>query len=54
LLASRVGGQPLAAGHGAPIRLVAPGRRGFWWVTWVARVEGGCTPWWWQWPFPVT
>ena len=34
LLATRVGGQELSAGHGAPIRLVAPGRRGFWWVKW--------------------
>jgi Oxidoreductase molybdopterin binding domain len=54
LLASRVGGQPLSAGHGAPIRLVAPGRRGFWWVKWVDRVEVGSTPWWWQSPFPLT
>jgi len=54
LLATRVGGQPLSAGHGAPVRLVAPGRRGFWWVKWVDRIEVGSTPWWWQWPFPLT
>lgn len=54
LLASRVGGQPLSAGHGAPARLVAPGRRGFWWVKWVDRIEADSTPWWWQWPFPLT
>ena len=54
LLATRVGGQPLSAGHGAPVRLVAPGRRGFWWVKWVDRIEIGSTPWWWQWPFPLT
>jgi len=54
LLASRVGGHPLSAGHGAPVRLVAPGRRGFWWVKWVDTVEAGPTPWWWQWPFPLT
>jgi DMSO/TMAO reductase YedYZ molybdopterin-dependent catalytic subunit len=54
LLATRVGGRALDAGHGFPARLVAPGRRGFWWVKWVARVEASPIPWWWQWPFPVT
>jgi molybdopterin-dependent oxidoreductase-like protein protein len=39
LLATRVGGEPLSQGHGAPARLVAPGRRGFQWVKWVTRVE---------------
>lgn len=39
LLATQVGGQPLAPGHGAPLRLVAPGRRGFQWVKWVVAVE---------------
>ncbi len=32
-------GQPLSAGNGGPVRLVAPGRRGFWWVKWVGSVE---------------
>src|ERR671919_415138 len=54
LLATRVGGQPLGAGHGFPARVVAPGRRGFWWVKWVERMELSATPWWWQPPFPVT
>jgi DMSO/TMAO reductase YedYZ molybdopterin-dependent catalytic subunit len=54
LLATRVGGRPLDPGHGFPARLVAPGRRGFWWVKWVDRVEASPVPWWWQWPFPVT
>jgi len=54
LLATRVGGAPLAARHGFPARLVAPGRRGFWWVKWVDRIELQDTPWWWQPPFPVT
>ena len=39
LLATHVGGDRLAHGHGAPARLVAPGRRGFQWVKWVTRVE---------------
>ncbi|QLG28751.1 molybdopterin-dependent oxidoreductase [Halorarum halophilum] len=39
LLATRVGGERLSHGHGAPARLVAPGRRGFQWVKWVERVE---------------
>ena len=28
----------LAVGYGSPVRLVAPGRRGFWWVKWVSRI----------------
>jgi hypothetical protein len=39
LLATRVGSEPLSHGHGAPVRLVAPGRRGFQWVKWVTRLE---------------
>ena len=39
LLATHVGGDRLAHGHGRPVRLVAPGRRGFQWVKWVERVE---------------
>jgi DMSO/TMAO reductase YedYZ molybdopterin-dependent catalytic subunit len=52
LLATRFGGRPLDAGHGFPARIVAPGRRGFWWVKWVDRLELQATPWWWQPPFP--
>lgn len=39
LLARQVGDAPLTVGHGAPLRLVAPGRRGFQWVKWVTRVD---------------
>jgi DMSO/TMAO reductase YedYZ molybdopterin-dependent catalytic subunit len=39
LLATRDGDAALSHGHGAPCRLVAPGRRGFQWVKWVTRVE---------------
>jgi hypothetical protein len=53
LLATRVAGRALSAGHGFPLRLVAPGRRGFWWVKWVDRVSLSDSPWWWQSPFPL-
>lgn len=53
LLATRVGGAPLSAGHGFPARLVAAGRRGFWWVKWVDRIALSEVPWWWQSPFPI-
>ncbi|MDQ4036952.1 MAG: molybdopterin-dependent oxidoreductase [Actinomycetota bacterium] len=52
-LATELDGRPLTPGHGAPVRLVAPGRRGFWWVKWVASVELSEDPWWWQFPFPT-
>src|SRR4051794_16794331 len=39
LLATRVGDEPLSHEHGAPVRLVAPGRRGFQWVKWIERIE---------------
>jgi DMSO/TMAO reductase YedYZ molybdopterin-dependent catalytic subunit len=53
LLATHLAGAPLSDGHGAPVRLVAPGRRGFWWVKWVSAVELSDQPWWWQTPFPL-
>lgn len=39
LLATHVDGEQLSHGHGAPLRLVAPGRRGFQWVKWVESVR---------------
>ncbi|NEE02975.1 molybdopterin-dependent oxidoreductase [Phytoactinopolyspora halotolerans] len=53
LLATAMGGVPLARRHGFPLRLVAPGRRGYWWVKWVDRVELQRSPAWWQPPFPL-
>lgn len=53
VLATDVGGAPLRARHGAPVRLVAPGRRGFWWVKWVASVRWDEGPAWAQPPFPL-
>jgi len=54
LLATHVGDAPLSPGHGAPARLVVPGRRGFWWVKWIATIDVDDEPWWWQPPFPLT
>jgi DMSO/TMAO reductase YedYZ molybdopterin-dependent catalytic subunit len=54
LLATRLAGRPLGAGHGFPARLVAPGRRGFWWVKWVTSIDLDPAPWWRQPPFPLT
>jgi DMSO/TMAO reductase YedYZ molybdopterin-dependent catalytic subunit len=53
LLATRFGGLTLDSGHGFPARLVAPDRRGFWWVKWVVAIEVDELPGWWQPPFPV-
>ena len=53
LLATAVGGEQLSPGHGSPRRLVAPGRRGFWWVKWVVAVEVSDAPPWLQPPFPL-
>lgn len=39
LLATHVGGEALTHGHGFPVRLVAPGRRGFQWVKWIEAIE---------------
>lgn len=39
LLATGVGDELLSHQHGAPVRLVAPNRRGFQWVKWVVCVE---------------
>ena len=53
LLATRLGDRPLNPDHGSPARLVAPDRRGFWWVKWVSVIELDALPNWWQPPFPL-
>jgi hypothetical protein len=53
-LVQRLGAQSLDPSHGYPLRVVAPGRRGFWWVKWVASIRPSMTPWWIQSPFPWT
>lgn len=53
LIATRLGDEPLAPGHGFPVRLVAPDRRGYWWVKWVNDITLDDVPAWWQSPFPM-
>jgi hypothetical protein len=53
-LAVGYGGQPLLQGHGAPVRLVVPGRRGPEWIKWTAKVECSDRPWWLQAPLPAS
>lgn len=43
-IATRVGGEALSHGHGAPARLVAPGERGFIWVKWLVAIELHAAP----------
>ncbi len=52
-LATRCEGARLSRGTGAPVRLVAPHRRGFWWVKWVASVRLSDRPAYAQPPFPL-
>jgi hypothetical protein len=39
LLATHIDEEPLTYEHGFPLRLVAPGRRGFEWVKWITHIE---------------
>jgi DMSO/TMAO reductase YedYZ molybdopterin-dependent catalytic subunit len=49
LLATHLSGDRLDHGHGYPVRLVAPDRRGFQWVKWVEEIEVRRRPDPWQW-----
>ncbi len=53
VLATHVGGSPLSRGHGYPLRLVAPEKRGFEWVKWVTSVHVNESPKWLQPPLPL-
>ena len=53
LLATHVGDEVLSAGHGFPLRLVAPGHRGYAWVKWVSEVEVSRDPAWLEPPLPL-
>jgi DMSO/TMAO reductase YedYZ molybdopterin-dependent catalytic subunit len=39
LLATHVSGEVLDASHGFPLRAVVPGRRAWFWMKWLARIE---------------
>jgi DMSO/TMAO reductase YedYZ molybdopterin-dependent catalytic subunit len=39
VLVTHVGGEPLSPGHGYPVRLAVPGRRGYQWVKWLDRID---------------
>lgn len=53
LLATTVGDETLSHRHGFPLRLVAPGRRGYQWVKWVVALEVNDTGKWLQSPLPL-
>ena len=53
-LVTAVNGKPLSYGHGFPARIVAPGRRGSWWVKWVTDIQPSPRPPWAQSVFPLS
>jgi hypothetical protein len=53
LLATHVENEPLSPGHGFPLRVVAPGHRGYGWVKWVVELEMSSDPAWLEAPLPL-
>jgi hypothetical protein len=53
LLATHVEGEPLSARHSFPLRLVAPGYRGYHWVKWASELEVSRDPAWFEPPLPL-
>ena len=53
LLATGVGDETLSHGHGFPLRLVAPGKRGFEWVKSIEAIEVSESSRWRQPPLPL-
>lgn len=53
-LAVGYAGESLRPGHGAPVRLVVPGRRGPEWIKWVTRIDVSDRFAWMQLPLPVS
>jgi len=53
LLATHVEDEALSAGHGFPLRLVAPGYRGYAWVKWVGEFKVSRDPVWLEAPLPL-
>jgi DMSO/TMAO reductase YedYZ molybdopterin-dependent catalytic subunit len=53
LLATHVEDEELSAEHGFPLRLVAPGHRGYAWVKWISEVEVSRDPGWLEPPLPL-
>ena len=53
LLATHVEDEELSSGHGFPLRLVAPGYRGYGWVKWITGLEVSQDPGWLQPPLPL-
>lgn len=54
MLAHRVDGAPLSAGHGFPARMVEPHKRGYDWVKWVDSITVNDTGKLWQPPLPLS